>query len=416
MKCLAGLLREAKGSGKCLKPARKMGLQAGARRDAIVNPKGRVLICLVLIISIAAIVMVITDKETRNESSGRPSTTTIAEDTEQNTRATENTQEMQSSRARPTVEQGVETRPEDEMPAQTQGGMEDNPLDEQDEKKEEYFENEDSIEQRYTVKDEPQVDEETCPMWSEITLMMHDGGFFTIEIPEGWELITAGEYSTFTFVAKDPENPLRQVFYFGAVGPFYTSKEQKEIDSEFVDYGGNVAWLDMPVIDPLTVENMFRKFDKMAESTLAYEFIPECPVLAEFEVFSSQEVQPLVEGSSFELIRGLFRNEYGCGEGIFLAGVAPFMPFTGMPMGGNAFGVLITGVTAPIDEFKYLCSDLMAVLESFTVSGEYITEGMESSSIYNMMGILKEGKTLEKSVDIMSGYWEENKNGRNNIE
>ena len=50
-----------------------------------------------------------------------------------------------------------------------------------------------------------------------LRLEKYDGGIFTISKPEGWEVITAGQCSTFAFLLKDPSSPLRQVFHFGEV-------------------------------------------------------------------------------------------------------------------------------------------------------------------------------------------------------
>lgn len=254
-------------------------------------------------------------------------------------------------------------------------------------------------------KTTPEEDEKYLELQQEITLKEYDGGFFSIKIPEGWDLNTAGEYSTFSFVARDPDHPLRQVFYFGAVGPFYINKEQKDADAEFIEKGGYVAWSDMPVIDPLTVTNLFLNYEELITSRIASTFMTGYPELSEFEAISSKAVEPVLRGCSSELVRGLFKKDGKLGEGLFLAGVAPFMPYTGAPMGGNAFGIMVTGVTAPEDEFKYIGKILIQVLESFTVSAQYINEGRKSQQVI-YPDILKEGKALAGIADTMNRGFE----------
>ena len=60
-----------------------------------------------------------------------------------------------------------------------------------------------------------------------LKLEKFDGGFFSIEKPRGWEVVTAGSCADFAFLMYDPDEPLRQIFYFGQVGPVYMSEQQK---------------------------------------------------------------------------------------------------------------------------------------------------------------------------------------------
>jgi len=56
-----------------------------------------------------------------------------------------------------------------------------------------------------------------------------DGGFFSVEVPSGWQLVTAGQCADFAFLVRDPAEPLRQVFFFGQVGPVYMHAQQKQL-------------------------------------------------------------------------------------------------------------------------------------------------------------------------------------------
>ncbi|GAI04279.1 unnamed protein product, partial [marine sediment metagenome] len=71
-----------------------------------------------------------------------------------------------------------------------------------------------------------------------LKLKKFDGGFFSIEKPRGWEVVTAGSCADFAFLMYDPGEPLRQVFYFGEVGPVYMSEQQKQIDYQYMKMGG----------------------------------------------------------------------------------------------------------------------------------------------------------------------------------
>jgi hypothetical protein len=79
--------------------------------------------------------------------------------------------------------------------------------------------------------------------------------------------------SEFAFLIRDDEEPLRQIFYFGSVGPVYTSEEQKQIDYQYVEMGGYaIPWIEMPVVDPLTPQNFLSQFHLIAQTEVAQSF------------------------------------------------------------------------------------------------------------------------------------------------
>ena len=57
-----------------------------------------------------------------------------------------------------------------------------------------------------------------------------DAGFFALDKPRGWDLVTAGSCTEFAFLVQDPAEPRRQIFYFGSVGPVYLNAQQKALD------------------------------------------------------------------------------------------------------------------------------------------------------------------------------------------
>ena len=109
-----------------------------------------------------------------------------------------------------------------------------------------------------------------CLADADTKLVFHDGGFFSISKPEGWDVITAGSCASFAFVIRDPRNQSRQIFHFGEVGPVYMSEQQRAIDHQYMNMGGYpVAWIDMPAVDPLTPENWKSTDQSLSTYTLA---------------------------------------------------------------------------------------------------------------------------------------------------
>jgi hypothetical protein len=241
-----------------------------------------------------------------------------------------------------------------------------------------------------------------------------NGGFFSIEKPKGWSVITAGSCATFAFLASDPSEPLKQVFYFGEVGPVYLSEQQRQIDYQYMSMGGYPStWIDMPAVNPLTPSNFLKQFHLIAKSKLAQGFMPQFPRLENFKVISSVAQPSPMNGATTELVRALFTQGEKLGEGMFLVTVAPMLPFNGGPGAGIGYGFCIIGITAPQNEFRNLEATLSKSIASFSFGQSYVQNCMaQQAETYK--GILKAGKTLSEASDIIVQGWE-NRNKTDDI-
>ena len=180
----------------------------------------------------------------------------------------------------------------------------------------------------------------------------YDAGFFAVDKPRGWTVTTAGGCGTFAFLIRDPQNALRQIFYFGTVGPIYLSQQQKDLDAWYVAHGGYPhTWLDAPVVDPLTPENFLAHWPDIADMAAAAAFMPAFPHLEDLALIATASQSAMLPGGSTGNARGLFAQADAVGEGMFLATVKVFAPYTGNPGQGTGYGHFICGVTAPEGEF-----------------------------------------------------------------
>jgi len=244
--------------------------------------------------------------------------------------------------------------------------------------------------------------------WAEnLKLENYRGGFFSIVKPVGWEIRTAGHCTLFSFYMRDRQSPLRQIFYFGSFGPVYMSRQQKQIDNNYMATGGYaIAWREMPVVNPLTPENFLVHWPSIVRTGVARQFMQPLPQLRNIQVISSQRVSnPISGNSSTGLIRAIFQKNGQVGEGLFLVSVAPFMPYNGGPGGGNAYGLMITGVTAPKGEFKALQPVLTRSVQSFNISPQYVNQCINAQQ-QAYAGIMRAGHTLRKASDIITRSWE----------
>ncbi|MFC1957189.1 hypothetical protein ACFLX0_00015 [Chloroflexota bacterium] len=239
-----------------------------------------------------------------------------------------------------------------------------------------------------------------------LNLEDYNGGFFSIKKPVGWDIVTTGSCSTFAFCIRDKEHSANQIFYFNEVGPVYLAEEQKIVDKNYMDMGGYpVAWFEMPVVNPLTPENFLINFSLIAQTGIARTFMPGLPELRDVEIISTAaETSPLAGGQT-KAIRALFQQNGELGEGIFYITVAPMLPLAGLPGGGIGYGFSFTGITSIKSDFKYFQETLTQTLESLNISQSYIDNCLRQQQ-QQYQGILKAGKTLSETSDIIMESWE----------
>jgi hypothetical protein len=246
------------------------------------------------------------------------------------------------------------------------------------------------------------------PTMSSETELFDYGGLFSIRKPKGWDVyIGNGFCATLGILLRDPAVPLRQIFYFGTIGPVYLTQQQKQLDQYYIDHGGwnLITWLDAPVVSPLTAENFFLHWPDIANMKAAIEFLPEFPKLTGLAVVSNTPQSPVIPGGNAALLRGLFMENGMVGEGQFLGTVWVFSPYTGVPGGGTAYGGMILGVTAPKPEFGDVEARLIASLDTFTVTQGYVDWCMQQQGqLWN--AVAQEGQVLSETSDLVFEGWQ----------
>ncbi|MEA3360334.1 MAG: hypothetical protein U9R17_13145, partial [Thermodesulfobacteriota bacterium] len=101
------------------------------------------------------------------------------------------------------------------------------------------------------------------------------------------------------------------------------------------------------------------------------------------------------------------------GEGLFLCTVAPFMPYTGGPGEGNAYGFMVSGITATKREFAVILPFLKKSLASFNVNSAYVNQCIQASQAA-FQQVMKAGQTLRDTSDLIMKGWK-NRNKRYDI-
>lgn len=240
-----------------------------------------------------------------------------------------------------------------------------------------------------------------------LPLEPYSTNFFSIQKPRGWTVTRAGDCGTFAFLIRDPQQPLRQIFYFGTVGPVYGSQAQKDLDAWYVSQGGFPhTWMDAPVVDPLTPDNYLAHWPDIAAMAAATAFMPSFPRLQELELIAGEPQAAMLTGGTTGNARGLFAADGEVGEGMFLATVKVFSPYSGVPGGGTAYGHFVCGVTAPKGEFAGVVARLIESLESFTITQDYVDD-CYAQSVQQWGAVAAAGRTLSEASDIIFEGWQQ---------
>lgn len=161
------------------------------------------------------------------------------------------------------------------------------------------------------------------------TLENYDGGIFTMKLPKGFVIETAGAYAGFGFHAYDPRNPDVQIFFYGELGPYFRSAEDKSMYQQYSQSGDPLTKLS--VLNPKTVLGCISSFDDYeqaynATSTPYHDF----PVIRQLSNISEQPVTTFLSGvaeSESMVLADLTSTTGNACSGIFQGSIADANPY-----------------------------------------------------------------------------------------
>lgn len=235
--------------------------------------------------------------------------------------------------------------------------------------------------------EEVKTGEKNVQQPSVMKLVKHDGGFFTLMLPEGWKIQTMGQYTTFGFRAWDPKNPDYEIFYYGNLGPLNKSNDAKNVWANYIgSMGFSNAELnyDAPVVSLDSASSVFYTFDALQALSNRYGFGFSLPSLSglmpQIDVPIETAFAPASIGESmmFAGVRG--SNGGACG-GMFMASLWNTNPYyvNGVDMSPTS-AMHVTGVIAPTEDFVNVEATLTKAVFSLQFTEEYIQDGIAYSS------------------------------------
>ena len=237
-----------------------------------------------------------------------------------------------------------------------------------------------------------------------LPLTKFDAGFFSVQIPQGWQVSTAGAGASFAWVARDPSNPARQVFGIGQVYPLLQSEQAKQEFGQIMAYSPTpTEWRDLPVVGEATPQNFLRNFERIAAAGAVRQAFPQVPTWNNLQITSAKPVQSPFDqlGMRTEVMRARMIIAGQQCDGLFMAATGK-SPLPGQGMAGGFYGM-----TAPAAELPQLESTLQTCLNSAQFSKQY-TSGMLRSQQSSFDAHQKRMQTLSEIGDMQMETWRNN--------
>lgn len=233
-------------------------------------------------------------------------------------------------------------------------------------------------------------------------------GVFIIDRPIGWSVYKAGDYNTLAFLTRDENEPLRQSFMFGEVGIFYVDANQKDLEIYYQNNNGySVPWIDMPVVSPFNGTTFFENFYAIMNSQIGRNFLGSAsmPIPSGFdqiEIISEETIMPLFSSMSTVLVRALLIENNKVAQGMFTLS-------TYEDAYGHGSAYLVSGITAPVNEYISVQDTLLSTIKSFKMEDSYVSAGIntinENGEIFRQIS-----QTISETSDIITnGWYERNK-------
>lgn len=230
-------------------------------------------------------------------------------------------------------------------------------------------------------------DEETAESKTEAvyTLVDYDGGVFTMQLPQGWKIMTGGEYAGYAIRAWDPNDPDVQIFYYGELGPYFKSAEAKAQYQSMSTSNDPLTYL--PVLEDATLAGCLGGMEEYIE---VYEALSQenfTPVtIRDFTVLAEKPITTLLASyavSESSILASLTSETGAACTGMFEGSIldAGSYEINGVDVAPSRSASNIFGIIAPEGKFEAAAPTLIQSLTSFAFTDEYIQEAIRQGNM-----------------------------------
>lgn len=217
------------------------------------------------------------------------------------------------------------------------------------------------------------------------TLVDYDGGVFTMQLPQGWQIITGGEYAGYSIRAWDPNDPDVQIFYYGELGPYFKSAEVKAQYQSMSTSNDPLTYL--PVLEDPTLAGCLNAMDDYQDAydgimpqSFAFAKIQNMTVLSETPITTPLASYAVSEAS---ILASLTSETGAACTGMFEGSIldAGGYEINGVDVTPSRGASNIFGIIAPEGKFETVAPILIQSLTSFTFTDEYIQEAIRQGNM-----------------------------------
>ena len=217
------------------------------------------------------------------------------------------------------------------------------------------------------------------------TLVDYDGGVFTMQLPQGWKIMTGGEYAGYAIRAWDPNDPDVQIFYYGELGPYFKSAEAKAQYQSMSTSNDPLTYL--PVLEDATLAGCLGGMEEYIE---VYEALSQenfTPVtIRDFTVLAEKPITTLLASyavSESSILASLTSETGAACTGMFEGSIldAGSYEINGVDVAPSRSASNIFGIIAPEGKFEAAAPVLIQSLTSFAFTDEYIQEAIRQGNM-----------------------------------
>lgn len=217
------------------------------------------------------------------------------------------------------------------------------------------------------------------------TLVDYDGGVFTMQLPQGWKIMTGGEYAGYAIRAWDPNDPDVQIFYYGELGPYFKSAEAKAQYQSMSTSNDPLTYL--PVLEDATLAGCLGGMEEYIE---VYEALSQenfTPVtIRDFTVLAEKPITTLLASyavSESSILASLTSETGAACTGMFEGSIldAGSYEINGVDVAPSRSASNIFGIIAPEGKFEAAAPTLIQSLTSFAFTDEYIQEAIRQGNM-----------------------------------
>lgn len=217
------------------------------------------------------------------------------------------------------------------------------------------------------------------------TLVDYDSGVFTMQLPQGWKIMTGGEYAGYAIRAWDPNDPDVQIFYYGELGPYFKSAEAKAQYQSMSTSNDPLTYL--PVLEDPTLAGCLNAMDDYQDAydgimpqSFAFAKIQNMTVLSETPITTPLASYAVSEAS---ILASLTSETGAACTGMFEGSIldAGGYEINGVDVAPSRSASNIFGIIAPEGKFEAAAPTLIQSLTSFTFTDEYIQEAIRQGNM-----------------------------------